>query len=527
MVRSGGWCLLLSFVGLLVVPFMDRVGGAEYDDDDDLGVAEPPKLIVVDVVEHLNASHVPVPIGDTNPLGISFEFFAFPAYATRLSQTAQCLKNLEQAYGMPSPIRIGGTTQDRARYDREESQPVRYQLPSGGGAAQVPARLSFGPEFIRLANQLSPGPLTFGLNRQSGNLLNAGIAARDLVDHLSNLYAIELGNEPEFWAPGSPERKGLKNWTPDADARSQKAWQREISTRVAKKALVQAGVFLSPPRWSVSELALQEGPDLQYVKSFGGHAYPQSACGNSKTSLAGLMNHTQIVSFVSRFEGEVRAAKKLGKPYHFSETNSATCGGHGISGTFGAALWLIDYVFQALLLGVNRLYFHQGTINHSPYSFWNATQVSPTYYGAYFVSLALRGATELSRLPSSRPEVAVYGLWKCGRLVRLVIYHSEFRGPDSPARSPEPVEIHGLPPDVLRVRLLRLAAQHAFVSATGRLGPDHVSFGNTFFDNRDCTFRGPPLYQTLPVPSGPLQLHIAPSQAIIIELVSKIPAPFC
>jgi hypothetical protein len=63
--------------------------------------------------------------------------------------------------------------------------------------------------------------------------------------------------------------KGLKKWTPEADARSQKVWQREVSTRVDKKALVQAGVFFSPPRWSVSELAPQEGPNLQYVKSFG------------------------------------------------------------------------------------------------------------------------------------------------------------------------------------------------------------------------------------------------------------------
>jgi hypothetical protein len=61
----------------------------------------------------------------------------------------------------------------------------------------VPKKLTFGPAFILLANRLSLGPLTFGLNRQSGNLLNAGIAARDLVNHVSNLYAIELGNEPE------------------------------------------------------------------------------------------------------------------------------------------------------------------------------------------------------------------------------------------------------------------------------------------------------------------------------------------
>lgn len=40
----------------------------------------------------------------------------------------------------------------------------------------------------------------------------------------------------------------------------------------------------------------------------------------------------------------------------------ATCGGGGISPTFGASLWLLDYVFQAVLLGYERLHFHQGKL---------------------------------------------------------------------------------------------------------------------------------------------------------------------
>ena len=32
--------------------------------------------------------------------------------------------------------------------------------------------------------------------------------------------------------------------------------------------------------------------------------------------------------------------------------------------TFGAALWIVDYVLQGALNGVDRLYFHQGTISN-------------------------------------------------------------------------------------------------------------------------------------------------------------------
>jgi len=44
------------------------------------------------------------------PLGISFEFFAFPAWEA-LAGTQQCLNNLGYLAGALPPVRIGGTTQ--------------------------------------------------------------------------------------------------------------------------------------------------------------------------------------------------------------------------------------------------------------------------------------------------------------------------------------------------------------------------------------------------------------------------------
>jgi hypothetical protein len=42
----------------------------------------------------------------------------------------------------------------------------------------------------------------------------------------------------------------------------------------------------------------------------------------------------------------------------------ATQGGGGISPTFGAALWVLDYVMQTVLMGTKALYFHQGTVGN-------------------------------------------------------------------------------------------------------------------------------------------------------------------
>ncbi|POW21941.1 hypothetical protein PSHT_01908 [Puccinia striiformis] len=399
----------------------------------------------------------PVPIRTSNPLGLSLEFCDFPSYMVEVKQTTQCLINLEAASGVAPAIRIGGTTQDRATYDPNQAQPRRRYL---------------------------------WINRQQGDLNNAGLAASAVVKKIKNLYALELGNEPgcaccdfflissylllfppnknvskcsflgvalyasktvlrlSVWDATAPEAHG-KPWTPETDADSQVRWQQAISQKVGLAGIIQAGVFFSPGRYSIKKLASKEGTSLQYVKSFGGHSYPQSACGSSQTSLADLMDHSKVVSFVKNYLPEVLAAKSAQKPYFFSESNSAICGGsEHMSPTFGAALWSIDFMFQSLLLGVDGVYFH--LVNYGPYSFWNQTQVSPTYYGAYFSTLALRNVTYISTIETSNPAVVVYALWGCQKVIRLVVYHSQFYDGHAAGGEPLPdiVEIDRLPFDV-------------------------------------------------------------------------------
>jgi hypothetical protein len=83
---------------------------------------------------------------------------------------------------------------------------------------------------------------------------------------------------------------------------------------------------------------------------------------------------------VQQYRSEAAAVHAVGKQYFLGETNSgelgdddctyeadslsATCGGGGISPTFGAALWILDYVLQGAVNGVDRMYFHQGTIGN-------------------------------------------------------------------------------------------------------------------------------------------------------------------
>ena len=82
---------------------------------------------------------------DVAPIGISFEFFAFPSYFTNVTATTQCLANWKSLTGVWPPIRIGGTTQDRASYDPTTPAHVVYTI---ANEADAPSILTFGPSFM-------------------------------------------------------------------------------------------------------------------------------------------------------------------------------------------------------------------------------------------------------------------------------------------------------------------------------------------------------------------------------------------
>lgn len=110
-----------------------------------------------------------------------------------MTATNQCLANWEALTGTWPPIRIGGTTQDRALYDPTTSAYVVYTVDS---AADAPDSLTFGSSFMTLAGEYD-GTVVVGLNRGKNNLTNTIAAAKVAVSQVDNLLAIELGNEPE------------------------------------------------------------------------------------------------------------------------------------------------------------------------------------------------------------------------------------------------------------------------------------------------------------------------------------------
>jgi hypothetical protein len=235
--------------------------------------------------------------------------------------------------GVWPSIRIGGTTQDRARYDASTSAYVVYAVASPDDA---PSTLTFGPAFMTLAGTYG-GSVVVGLNRGKNNLTNTITAAKVAVREMENLLALELGNEPEcehrtyslvfecdadrlpdYKSDGQPIAAGT--WNPSTDAASQNIWDVAVGRAVDMMDIIQAGNSNSlPPTWGAAELVAKENATVKrYVLDYAHHNYP----GGTVTS---LMSHSGIVRNIRQFDSDIAAARGQGKPYIFGETNSGKC----------------------------------------------------------------------------------------------------------------------------------------------------------------------------------------------------------
>jgi hypothetical protein len=77
-----------------------------------------------------------------------------------------------------------------------------------------------------------------------------------------------------------------------------------------------------------------------------------------------FLNHNAGLNLVRPYIDTSNRARELGKPFIMFETNSATCGGlPGISDSFGAALWALDYGLTMAATNFSGALLHVGGQN--------------------------------------------------------------------------------------------------------------------------------------------------------------------
>lgn len=358
------------------------------------------------------------------------------------------LSEIANVIGKPPPIRIGGTTSDETYLHLDQG----FASGTYPNSSSVQTFNISSAWFQSWANYFpNDTDFVYCLNfvDNSSAWANAVQQAETVHSTLgSKLKLFELGNEidhyiGENWrAAGWDVAEYIPQWLNLTDQIIASQWYQSDSN--APK--FQAAVFADPPEvpdqqneiddFDIVNLTTGGLIDPSVISSYAVHLYPQSTCDTERwyrMRLDLLSNHAVLWQNVSQYIPQVAAADRAHSPLVFGETNSVSCSGRsGISDTFGAALWGVDYILMSASLGIQKVYFHLGA--QSDYSSFVplpfiekneslAAGIRAPFYGHYFLAQVVAGSEGLgvtALAGANESSLSGYGVYSGERLRKLV-----------------------------------------------------------------------------------------------------------
>ncbi len=279
----------------------------------------------------------------TDFMGLGFEISSV-AVPGLLAASNHAYVDLVRELGHDGVIRVGGNTSDFSRYDAH------------GTAVSAPKATVVTEANLRELKTFVDAvgwKLIWGLNLGDDKLDNAVEEARAIAGIMSDrLLALEIGNEPDLF-PRSGHRGadyGYPAWF--ADYRRYKAAIRAVLPHVPF-----AGPDLAGATDWMEQLARDE-PDCVLLTA---HHYITGQANPAATMETMLANNIKYDPVLARFQAAAQTAKK---PWRMCETASFSGGGKdGVSDTYAAALWALNYLFVLAEHGCSGVNMETG-VNH-------------------------------------------------------------------------------------------------------------------------------------------------------------------
>ncbi|KAF1355585.1 glycoside hydrolase superfamily [Delphinella strobiligena] len=362
--------------------------------------------------------------------------------------TTNLMSEIAAVICKPPAYRIGGTTSDET-YTRLAQNFSSVSSPNSSSISTFNVSAAWYQSWANYFPDHTDFVYTLNFVANSSAWAEALLQAETVHSALGDkLKLLELGNEvdhyiAEDWrAAGWDVAEYVSQWRNASDQIVASDWYQ----RSQSPPKFQAAVFADPPEvidqqdeidnFDIVNLTAAGLVDPSLISTYSVHLYPQSTCDTGRwyrMSLDLLSNHTVLWQNVSQYIPQVAAADAAKSPLVFGETNSVSCSGRsGISDTFGAALWGVDYVLMAASLGIEKVYFHLGAQSEyssfvpMPYYYKNeslSAGIRAPFYGHYFLAHAIAGNESLSvgALPSANSsDLSGYGIYSVAGLQKLV-----------------------------------------------------------------------------------------------------------
>jgi hypothetical protein len=436
-------------------------------------------------------------------VGLSFEMreLGVGSFDARAGNLVQLFRTL----GLGN-IRISGNTLDRDTLWVPAGQQPPDPLPAWVQDVVTPADIARLGRFLRASGWRAE----VGINMAHWDAALAADQARTMFDTLGrHLLAAECGNEPNSWVGKGfrPPGFGYPQYKPEWEACADAVGNSRI-----------AGPDTSGPTatgpW-VTSFAQDEQTRINMVTQ---HNYAISASG----SVTDLLSPQTVAKERNVVAAQLAAAQAVHLPIRLDETNSSAGGGiQGVSDTYAAALWAMDYSLVMAQDGFAGLNFHGGLgvcgaplyngkfQHYTPICPVDAAdeaakvyRAAPEYYGLYLAARMGPG-TFLPVTVSSDHNVTAYAVLGRDGRTRLAVIEK-----DDPSGAPVHLNV-GVGRDRGTARIVHLTGS-SLASAQG------IAIQGAAVDRAGRLDRRPA--DRAPITGGTLSLDVAAGSAAIITL---------
>jgi hypothetical protein len=308
---------------------------------------------------------------------------------------------LVRTLGARGIIRVGGNTSDYSSYSAT-GQPLSSPEGKAGSVVNDAVLCDLG-SFL----DATGWKLIWGLNLGNGTVDNA-IAEAKAVTAASreSLLAFEIGNEPDLF----PRRQGHRHtgYSYDDYLREYRAYRDAL--RMAIPHIVFAGPDVADATDWVARFAVDEGKDIKLLTH---HYYRE---GQNPTSSIDKLLHSdpKLAPILEKLR---TASESSGIPYRICETNSFSGGGKpGVSDTFAAALWVLDFMFTLASAGCAGVNMETGVNQRGFISSYSPVgddeqghyYATPEYYGMLAFAQSGGGRIIRSAIDAGNKNITAY-----------------------------------------------------------------------------------------------------------------------
>ncbi|EGO20268.1 glycoside hydrolase family 79 protein [Serpula lacrymans var. lacrymans S7.9] len=258
-----------------------------------------------------------------------------------------------------------------------------------------------------------------------------------------NLIGLQVGNEPDLYSRHGhrPANYGPSDYVTEF---GQLVTAMQNDANVPNQGLLigpnLAGVWSPEDIWNtgfvqqynqeLSALAVERYPSDNCYATFG--------IGTPRTGqemFPSYLTHQSGIDIVSSYLNSTNYAQSVGKPFLMFETNTASCGGFpGLSDSFGAALWGLDYSLQMAYSNFSGALMHVSgqdvyynvppPTNQSTFHQWT---IGPIYYSALVMAEVL-GSSNASQVVDLQANgnnefTPGYAIYEHGQPMRVALFN--------------------------------------------------------------------------------------------------------